>query len=163
MKLLNEILYLISLLVFTFPGRYRLLETRTFKYFPTSKKGWMMWCGVLVHHGEFEQWSRDKSAWMRMNIRLYQAKTHHFCWITFYLWFWIDMLVGSLYCGSWRGGYYTSPYVIEEYAKEENQYYLSDYGRNNMEKYSFSYSERRLLWKEVDGDTEKWLKHIKEL
>jgi hypothetical protein len=73
------------------------------------------------------------------------------------------MLVGSLYCGSWIGGYYTSPYIIEEYAKEENNYYLYDYGRDKMEKYRFPYPERRLLWKEVEGDVEKWLKHIKEL
>ena len=163
MKLITEILYLVSLLVFTFPARNRMLETKVMKYFPISKKGWMMWCGVLIHHGNFEQWGKDKGAWMRLNIRLYQAKTHHFSWTTFYLSYWLDMLIGSLYCLSWRGGFYTSPYIIEEYAKEENNYYLFDYGRDKMEKYRFPYSERRILWKEVEGNVEKWLKHIKEI
>jgi hypothetical protein len=163
MKLLKEILYLVSLLIFTFPGRYRLLETQKLHYFPITSRGWMMWCGVLVHRREFEQWEKDKCSWMRMNIRLYQAKTHHFTWTTFYLSYWLDMLIGSLVCYSWRGGYYTSPYVIEEYAKEEDNYYLYDYGRENMEKYRFHYSERKTLWKEIEGNVEKWIEYIKEI
>ena len=163
MKLITEILYLVSLLVFTFPGRYRMLETEVMHYFPISRKGWMMWCGVLIHHGQFEQWGKDKGAWMRMNIRLYQAKTHHLSWTTFYIWFWFDILVGSLVCRSWRGGYYTSPYVIEEYAKEDNNYYLYDYDTRKIDKYRFSYYDRKLLWDVVEGDIEKWLKHVKEM
>ena len=96
MKLITEFLYLVSLLVFTFPARNRMLETKVMKCFPITKKGWMMWCGVLIHHGNFEQWRKDKGAWMRLNIRLYQAKTHHFSWTTFYLTYWLDMLKSML-------------------------------------------------------------------
>lgn len=163
MKLLYEILYLISLAVLTFPSQYKILGTKNLHYFPRSKKSWMMWCGVLVYRGEFDQWSKDKTAWMRMNIRLYQAKTYHSSWLTFYFQFWLDMLIGSLVCGSWRGGFFTSPYIIEEYVKEDSDCYLSDYKKENMEKYHFSYPERRLLWKEVGGDIGRWLKLIKEV
>ena len=162
MKLLKELLYLIFFLLFTTPKHYKLLEIKKSKYFPVGSSK-MMWCGVVIHKGEFEQWMKDKSWWMRMNIRLYQARTHHLSWITFYLYFWLDIFIGSLYCCSWRGGFYTSPYIIEEYVKEDNNYYLSDYSQANLRKFHLTYSERGMLWKEIGGDSEKWLDLIKNM
>lgn len=162
MKLITEFLYLMFLLLFTSPRHYKILEKKRFRYFPIRGR-FMMWCGCLIYRDNFEPWYKDKDVWMRLNIRLYQARAHSCYWPFFYIRFWFDILVGSFFCGSWKGGYYTSPYIMEEYVKEDNQYYTSDYDKEKIKKYCFSYPDRAILWKMVSGNVEKWLKHIKEI
>lgn len=158
-----EILYLIYLLLFTTPNKYRLLETRKMRYFPISHCRYMMWCGMIIYKEEFKQWSKDRLIWMRLNIRLYQAKIFSSTWFTFYLRYWLDILIGSWFCNSFKGGFWTSPYIIEEWVKEENDYYLYDYDKTKMKKYKFTYSERGVLWRECGKNKEKWIGLMKEL
>jgi hypothetical protein len=138
---LIETLTLLILPFITFPSDYRLLYIHEMKYYPVKGR-YMMWCGWLIHHGDFEQWYGDKYEWLHKNIHLMQARTHFLSWPGFYISYLWETLMGAIVCHSWSEGIRMNKYEREAQSNKEDIYYVSEYKSTNLNKYKMKLEDK---------------------
>ena len=122
-----------------------------------------MWCGYIYCSTGFDMTLKHKREWVHLNIHLQQARTHYVTWLGYYLSYWIDTFLGLLWTGSLVGGRLTGKWECEAYARENDPDYLYNYQYERIRRYTFTLPERRQLWNNIKGNSERWTELLKKL
>lgn len=130
-------------------------KVKFFKHYP-KKKNFIYWCGYLITNpsNHLEKKLREKY-YVRYIIRNHQAEEFE-VWIYYYLTLLIQFISGKPWI-SWKGAYYTCPFIVESLFYE-NKYdsIFVVYSFNRWKR--FTIKDRQKSWKENKRHWKSWIR-----
>lgn len=155
--MIKELWQLIKWLFVSNPNYTKELEIVEMKYFPFNGFKAMTWCGRLIVHSKE---SVDETTKVHETIHLRQAQAIG-NWIMFYILYLKEWILGNPFKKPFNSAYYTICFEMEAYANEENKEYVTNYKKENLDKYKIS--NKKKTYEEIGGTLIKWKKYIKTL
>lgn len=155
--MLEEIIFLIKMLFGTSPRDIKNMNILVMKYFPLPCFTALSWCGHIIVRDLNEI---NKTLMNHEAIHLRQAQISG-TWIKYYISYLIEWFKGNPFKEPYMSAYYTNPYEMEAYANEEDQNYINEYNKININKYFIN--DRKTTYIKQGENFSSWKKYIKTI
>lgn len=90
--------------------------------------------------------------------RIHTAQMKEMFYVGFYVWYFVEWLIGNPFSKPRKSAYYTIPFEICAYANEDNPNYLNEFKHDNHKRYRLK--NRKRIYEEHEKD---WKSYIKTL